>query len=460
MKNILFFFLFSTALFAQQNFQELSYDEFLGYVKKYHPLVKSANLQISNAQANLMMARGAFDPRIEVDFDKKQFKDQEYYSVLNSSFKIPTWYGIEIKAGFENNEGIYLNPENTVPNQGLTSLGITVPLGQGLLINQRMADLRMAKIQISLSQNEQKLQAIGILYEASIAYFNWKKNYSEVVLYENYLKNATVRFDGIASLIANGDKAAIDAVEARIIVNNRTLNLEEARLKLIKSKLELSNFLWLENNVPLELQDNIIPEVNLEKTIQQTLKTNDLTTTVPSIDNHPKINALENKVAILQVERKLKANQLLPKIDLGYSYINEPSYFDDATFNNYKVGLNFYFPLFLRKERGSLKLANFKIQDTQFNLNLERLQLSNKINAQQNEIASVTRQKKIITDLVSDNQAMLVSEERLFSFGESSIFLINTRENNLVGAQLSQINIDNRYFISNAELFKVLANLD
>lgn len=460
MKNILFFFLFSTALFAQQNFQELSYDEFLGYVKKYHPLVKSANLQISNAQANLMMARGAFDPRIEVDFDKKQFKDQEYYSVLNSSFKIPTWYGIEIKAGFENNEGIYLNPENTVPNQGLTSLGITVPLGQGLLINQRMADLRMAKIQISLSQNEQKLQAIGILYEASIAYFNWKKNYSEVVLYENYLKNATVRFDGIASLIANGDKAAIDAVEARIIVNNRTLNLEEARLKLIKSKLELSNFLWLENNVPLELQDNIIPEVNLEKTIQQTLKTNDLTTTVPSIDNHPKINALENKVAILQVERKLKANQLLPKIDLGYSYINEPSYFNDTNFNNYKVGLNFYFPLFLRKERGSLKLADFKIQDTQFNLNLERLQLTNKINAQQNEIASVTRQKKIITDLVSDNQAMLVSEERLFSFGESSIFLINTRENNLVGAQLSQINIDNRYFISNVELFKVLANLD
>jgi hypothetical protein len=31
---------------------------------------------------------------------------------------------------------------------------------------------------------------------------------------------------------------------------------------------------------------------------------------------------------------------------------------------------------------------------------------------------------------------MLTSEERLFSFGESSCFLINTRENNLV-AQLA-----------------------
>jgi hypothetical protein len=84
--------------------------------------------------------------KIEVDFDKKQFKDTEYYSILNSSFKIPTWYGIEIKAGFDQNEGYYLNPENTVPNAGLTSLGISVPLGQGLFINQRMAD-RKAKMQ-------------------------------------------------------------------------------------------------------------------------------------------------------------------------------------------------------------------------------------------------------------------------------------------------------------------------
>ncbi len=55
---------------------------------------------------------------------------------------------------------------------------------------------------------------------------------------------------------------------------------------------------------------------------------------------------------------------------------------------------------------------------------------------------------------------MLTSEERLFSFGESSIFLINSRENNLIASQLSAIVIENRYFISNAELFKVMANPD
>lgn len=462
MKHVFLAFLFFGFAVTAQNSpsKEFTYTEFLGYVKKYHPLVKTANLEINKAQANLMMARGGFDPKIEVDFSQKQFKDKEYYSILNSSFKIPTWYGIEIKAGFDNNEGIYLNPENTVPNQGLTSLGITVPLGQGLFINQRMADVRKAKMQMQLSQAERKLQAIAVLYDASLAYFNWKRNFNEVQLYEEYNSNAQIRFKGIQALIQQGDKPSIDSVEAGIIVKNRILNLEDSELKLAKAKLELSNFLWLENNIPLELSDELIPEIQLEFTIQESLKTNDLLNADFSITNHPKINALQSKIDMLNVEKKLKANMLLPKIDVGYSYLSEPSYIDNYQFQDYKIGLDFYFPLFLRKERGSLKLAKFKVQETEFALDLEKVQLSNKINAQKMEIESLLRQKELIKGLVQDNLTMLNSEERLFSFGESSLFLINTRENNLVIARLSKIALENRFYISNSELFKIMANPD
>lgn len=459
MKSILsLFLLLGFSVWSQNTSKELTYNEFLGFVKKYHPLVKSANLEINQAQANLMMARGGFDPKIEVDFEQKKFKDNQYYSILNSSFKIPTWYGVEIKAGFDNNEGIYLNPENTVPNQGLTSLGISVPLGQGLFINHRMADLRKAKIQVKLSQAERNLMAVAVLYDASVAYFNWKRNYNEVTLYQTYLNNANIRYQGIAKSIEQGDKPAIDSVEAGIIVRNRKLSLEESQLKLAKAKLELANFLWLENNVPLELQDEIIPEENLVLTIKETLRTNDLMLDNPSLENHPKINALEQKIEMLEVDRKLKANMLLPKIDLGYSYLSEPRYFDNYRFQDYKVGVNFYFPLFLRKERGSLQLAKFKLQDVKFDLDLERVSLKNKIKAQQTEISSLEKQKQLIDNLVVDYNTMLTSEERLFTFGESSIFLINTRENNLVSAQLSKLLIENRYFDSNAKLFKIMAN--
>lgn len=466
MKKLLLLLLIGTTVFSQSNsdatlpsnLKEMSYNEFLGFVKKYHPLVKNANLEISKAQANLMMARGGFDPKLELDYNNKQFKGTEYYSILNSSFKIPTWYGIDIKAGFDENEGYYLSPQNKTPTNGLTSLGVSIPIGQGLLINQRMADLQKAKIQVRLSVAQQKLEAIVVLYDASIVYFNWKKTHEEYLLYENYNINAQKRYEGIESLIKQGDKAAIDSIEAGIIVKNRLLSLEDSKLKLIKAKLELSNFLWLENNIPLELADAIIPEKRLDKTIQETLNINELVNQDNSILNHPKIEALQSKIDILTVEKKMKANMLLPKIDLSYSYLTQPNSIMSINNENYKVGLEFYFPLFLRKERGGLKLAQYKIQESEFIRDLEKNQLTNKISAQKIEIQSLTKQQKLINKLVSDYDIMLKSEERLFNLGESSLFLINTRENNLVSAQLSQIALENRFYTSNSELYKIMAN--
>lgn len=458
---ILFYCFFSLYSGAQTpEDKEFTYNEFLGFVKKYHPLVRNANLEIAAAQANLMMARGAFDPKIEVDFDKKQFKNKEYYSLLNSSFKIPTWYGIEVKAGFDNAEGVYVSPENVTPNSGLTSLGISVPVGQGLFINQRMADLQKAKINITLGKQLQKLEAIEVLYDASIAYFNWKKTTDEVKLYENYNTNAEIRFEGIKKLIAQGDKPAIDSVEAGIVVKNRKLSLEDATLKLVKAKLELSNFLWSENNIPLEISDLLLPEKMLEKTIQETIRTNDLLLSGSNIINHPKMISLQNKIDMLDIDRKFKENMLLPKLNVSYNYLSEPAYFNNFRTKDYKIGVNFYLPIFLRKERGALLLSKIKLQESKSIFQVEKMQLSNKINAQKIEISSLERQRILVFGLTKDNQTMLNSEERLFSFGESSLFLINTRENNLVAAQLAQIALDNRYFASNATLFKIMTNPD
>nr|WP_228063898.1 TolC family protein [Flavobacterium proteolyticum] len=443
-------------LFGQNNPTEFTYNEFLGYVKKYHPLVKQADLKLNEAQANLMQARGAFDPKIEVDFNEKQFKGNQYYSILNSSFKIPTWYGIELKAGFDNSEGIYVNPENTLPNSGLTSFGISVPVGQGLFINQRMADIRKAKIAQNLNAAERNLQAIEVLYEASVSYANWKRAFEEVKLYENYLVNASNRYKGIEKLISEGDKPAIDSIEAGIVVKTRLLNLEDAKLKLIKAKLELSNYLWLENNVPLELKDDLIPEITLSKTIKEVLQINELNPI--DLNNHPKIKALDAKIAMLKVDKKLKANALLPKLDVSYNYLSEPSYIDNYRFEDYKIGVNFSFPLFLRKERAGVKLATIKIQDTEFGLQFERKSLENKIKSQQQEIASLEKQREYIRKLIQDYNTLLNAEDRLFEMGESSLFVINSRENTLVSSQINEIALENRYLNTIIGLYKTIAN--
>lgn len=457
--SFLILFCFSTMQGQNFNEEELTFIEYLGYVKKYHPLVKQANLEVTNAQAKLMAARGGFDPKIEVDYNKKEFKGTEYYSLLNSSFKIPTWYGIEVKAGFDDTDGQYYNPQNRTPEAGLASLGITVALGQGMFINQRMADVREGKLNLKLSDAQRKLRAIEVLYQASEAYFEWRKSYNEAELYKNYLGFASTRFTGVKKLIESGDSPAIDSVEAKITVRNRELNVENGNLKLAKAKLKLANFLWIEN-VPVELGEMVKPEQNLGQTIEETLRTDAMMVDVESLDSHPKIQSMETKLSILEVNRQLKANSLLPKVNVGYNYISDPNYWNTFNADDYKFNIDFSFPIFLRKERGNLKLAKLKIQDMQFDIGQQRVELKNKIKAQQTEIASLRRQKVVIDNLVNDYMTMLNSEEKLFSFGESSIFLINSRENNLVSAKLSQISLENQFYLSNAELYKILANPD
>ncbi len=443
--------------FAQEFNQEvLSFREYLGYVKKYHPLVSRANIEIDKAQAALMQARGGFDPKIELDFDNKQFKGTQYYSILNSSFKIPTWYGIEVKAAFDDANGFYLNPQNSAPNQGITSLGLNVPLAQGLFINQRIADLRKAKLQIQLSESQRRLLSLDILYNASIAYFSWLKHFNEVEMYKEYLHYSRDRYKGVLKLIQQGDKPAIDSIETGIAVKNRQLNLENAILKLNKARLELANYLWI-NGTPIEPAENLKPEINLIANIEGILSTGDLYDTQDIIAGHPKLKMMETKISMLDVERKLKANYLLPKIDLGYYYLSEPLYFNSFREDDYKVGINFSFPIFLREERGALNLAKLKLKETRFELQQERLQIKNKIDAQQVEKTSFKKQAGLIGNLVKDYQKMLEAEERLFSFGESSIFVLNSRENNLISAKIQQIDLENSFLVSNADLFKILA---
>ena len=177
-------------------------------------------------------------------------------------------------------------------------------------------------------------------------------------------------------------------------------------------------------------------------------------------DNHPKLISLQRKIDMLTLDRKLKSNMLLPKLDIGYYYLSEPSYFDNYRLEDYKIGLNFSFPIFLRKERGTLNLAKLKLQDSQLDLNLERLQLDNKVKAGRVEINTLQNQITITNTLVEDYFKMLQSEERLFSFGESSLFLINSRENSLITSQISKINLENRYLNSFASLFKIMGVLN
>lgn len=449
---------FTSILIAQEDLSVLRFDTYLAFVKKYHPIAKQAQLVISESEAKLLKARGAFDPKLALDYNRKKFKETEYYDKLNTSFKIPTWYGIELKANFEEADGVYLNPESTLPQDGLYSAGISFSVAQGLVINKRMASLKQAKLFKQQAQVDRDIMVNNILYQASLVYFDWLKAYNEVELYNEFLTNSKVRFNGVKKNVEVGESAAIDVVEARIMVNERELLLEKAKVKLMKATLELSNYLWLENNIPVELQDNIIPNVNSEESIDASLSISELAIYDFDLEAHPKVKSLSYKYESLKIEKRLKANMLLPKIDLQYNFLSQtPEATNSFSTTNYKSAVTMRFPLFLRKERGDLKLAKLKMQNTSLDITLSKLSIKNKVNAIKNELQSYSIQNDLTDKMIQDYQELVAAEERKFTLGESSLFLVNSRERKLMDARLKAIILENSYFETKANLFNNLA---
>ncbi|MGB2087208.1 MAG: TolC family protein [Psychroflexus salarius] len=211
--------------------------------------------------------------------------------------------------------------------------------------------------------------------------------------------------------------------------------------------------------MPLELAPNVTPEQLDNLAIDDVLGTNLLQLESFEIENHPKLQALNFKIDQLEVNKRLKAEMLKPQLDLNYNFITEPvNELQGFNTNDYKAGIYFKLPLFLRKERGDLKLAKVKLNQAELDLNYQRLQLRNKINATQQAINSYNKQLETYQTIVSNYGQLLSAEERKFSFGESSVFLINSRENKLIDAQLKQISAVGKLLKTKSKLFNVLVN--
>ncbi|WP_300439591.1 TolC family protein [Christiangramia sp.] len=442
---------------SEKDSLRLGFEEYLAIVKKYHPLVKQAGLKVDEADFKLLKSRGFFDPKIQADLSEKDYKGTEYYNIFGAAFKVPTYYGLEFNAKFEENSGEYLNPQNTVPEEGLYSAGISLDVTNGLFMSERMAALKQAKIYQDQSLVKRDLMIAEILYDASSAYFNWYAAYQELLLYRSFVSNAEFRLRSVKTQFRLGDKPAIDTLEANITFENREIQLQQAELDYLKASLRLSNYLWTEANVPLEITSEVRPNEDLFEKVNAMWLKNEIAVN-EEIDSNPKIRFLEYNLDILEIEKKLKANKLLPDLDINYNFItNQPEEWRGLNTQDYKFGFSFSLPIFLRKERGELQLAKLEVENSQYELLNASQEISNKLRSLQNEISSFRNQRFKLNTLVADYARLVDAEQRKFQLGDSSLFLVNSRENSYISAKLKEIEVILKYLKSQAELLKIKA---
>lgn len=443
---VLFIFLFAgIQAFSQDQAKEiLGFEDFITRVKLHHPLAKQASLKREEGEATLLQSKGGFDPKFNSQLAQKYFEDKTYYSTATANLRIPTWFAAQFEAGYDQNDGVFLNPENNVPNNGLLYAGVTLPIGKGLLIDKRRATFRMAKIFNESTQAEQQMMMNELVYDAGKVYWQWFEAYNVRLVFQEAVILAKTRFEAVKQQALLGDKPFIDTVEARIQYQNRLLSFQQADLEFKNGGVLLSIFLWEDGLLPLELNNDTHPDgfngvdaiseldFSLDLDMDSLLKT------------HPSMRLGQFKIDQLEVDRKWKREQLKPTVDLKYNALSTATTNDIAnnySVNNYTWGFKVGIPLYLRKERGAIKLNALKIQDAQLELNQKQQNLNYKAQSSINEWQTTADQLILYRRTVSDYQILLNGERQLFQNGESSLFLVNSREWGFINARLKLIDL-------------------
>lgn len=439
---VLFLFFISTffSSFTQtDSLKEFKYDEFIQLVLENHPRVFQGEIQVREGEATVNKAKGKFDPVLFGDIDQKYFDDKQYYSTINSGLKIPTWFGITASAGYQQNDGEFLNPQSRLPDVGLWYAGVTVELGNGLLIDERRAELKKAKLFFEASQLERKIIINQLIYDASIAYWNWQNAYLTMKVYDDALQNATIRLEGVKESVVFGERPAIDTLEAKIQFQTRKMSFNNSMLKLQNAKEFLELYLWENGTIPLELV-GLVPQTTMNE-----IDANEVLIDDSLYTNHPFIQLYNNKFNQLSVDLKLKKEKLKPKLSLKYNAINEPvgtNVFEDYTISNYTWGASFSYPIISRSERADVRLANLKLEDLKLSQAQKSLEIESKTDVILNKLFMTMGQKDLALNNAQDYRSLFLAEKNLFDLGESSLFMINAREKATLDAEVDLIEFE------------------
>ena len=141
---------------------------------------------------------------------------------------------------------------------------------------------------------------------------------------------------------------------------------------------------------------------------------------------------------------KYQAEQLKPELSIKYQWIANPPMTDAASayqfgYENYKLGVGFAFPLFLREARGNLAQIQLEAQAASLALDDKRRTIFYKAQSMGANYATTRQQADLSERLVEDYRVLVRGESRRFEVGESSLFLVNSREQSLIKAELDYI---------------------
>lgn len=431
----------------------LSLESFTARVRAMHPVIRQARLGVDAARDEERVARGAFDPTVSAEWDRKSFGTVAYYDYVTAALTVPTPLGADVKLGFERTGGVYASPDRRTPSRGLLTAGLSIPLGQRMLTDERRTAVAVARAVRDGAVADRDATVNRVLLAASRDYARWFEAERRVAIAEEGETLAEFRLGAVRRRVRNGEAAALDTVEAALERARREVQRIEAAQARFAARLAVEQHLWDARGLPDSLPASVMPSA-----MSASLVPNDagaVEALVAAAQRaHPDVVRADARVGQAAAVRRLAAQQRIPYLSAEVGALDAPgdgipgrSTLDDA-----KLGLTFRSPLLFLRERGRADAAGARLDQGALDRDRVRREVSVVVRTAAAEVEASERASALQRRVVDHARALVRGEQLRFDAGESTLFLVNTRERALLDEELRLAGLEARRLAAQAEL--------
>ena len=413
----------------------LTLDETLDRVAAYDPRARSADLERDAAAADVLAARGGFDPLLSTGVTYKTEDEASKLGLWQTRLSVPI--DAPFSPSFDLNHrlgvGKSINPADETDDFGETRLGFSFsPLG-GRGTDRRRTALAQARL---FPQTADAAVAFGrnkLLLDAAKDYWRWAEAWAAVEVRDDLLGVARARADFVARRVRAGEVPPVDSIEARLTVASREGDRISALRAAESAAVTVATYLWTPDGEPAALRSAPAPLPPLPPLPAE----DDRVILADALDRRPEIARARLRAEAARLDERLARQQFLPDLRVGVqaiSYGEQPAGFDDVY-----VGFSVAQPLGFRPARAAIAEARVDVSRRDFDRDVAARQVTADVENALVVLRRADERVRLAQEQAALAETLRRAEVRRFELGDGTLFLINQREQALAEARLREI---------------------
>jgi outer membrane protein len=428
-------------------------------VEANHPELAQAVLKQRIAQANLLEKQGAFDPSLTADPFYQRYNSSSKRGTEGEGFgastaaEMLTRYGAKVSVGAAWNRNDVKSPASATGNAGTYSVGLDIPLLRGARINEKALAEKAAAIKIPLTGADVQAKRLELLTKASKGYWDWWAAHQKTLVGQEVLTLAQQRRAQVVALARAGDVPTIDIAETDLAIQQRQGALAGYQQEAAAAGLELARYLWVSPDKAADPpQASQVPTLATVPTLPDEAELAQQMT--QAIEGLPQFAQLRFQKELVALDKALAENLRLPGlnvyvkpgIDIGKQSVGPVL----------TAGISLFVPLRNRTAEGKLAAARWSLAQLD-SVGTQQVQTL-VVGVGQAMVAArqALAQWEAARQEVAFAQTLESGERQRYQLGDSTLFLLNTREQASATARLKVIEAEKNYRSSLTQLSVLL----